>query len=107
MRLDRVVELLAPRQVAGRADPEIEDLAYDTRAVRPGALFFCVAGARTDGHELAPLAVEAGAVALVVERPVPAAVPQVVVDSVRAAMPAVACEFFGHPSRALLVAGVT
>ena len=107
MRLDRVVELLAPRQVVGRPLGEIADLAYDTRAVRPGALFFAVPGARVDGHDLAADAVAAGATALVVERPVTADVPQLVVESVRTAMPAVAAEFFGHPSRELPVAAVT
>ena len=54
----------------------------------PGALFFCVAGADADGHDLAAAAVAAGAVALVVERHVDVPMPQVVVPSVRAAMAA-------------------
>ena len=32
---------------------EVASLAYDSRAVAPGALFFCVPGARSDGHDLA------------------------------------------------------
>ena len=86
---------------------EISDLAYDTRTVRDGALFFCVPGSRVDGHDLAGEAVAAGARALVVERPVDVAVPQLRVDSVRDAMPKAAVEFFGDPSRELRVAGIT
>jgi UDP-N-acetylmuramoyl-L-alanyl-D-glutamate--2,6-diaminopimelate ligase len=86
---------------------EIHDLAYDTRAVRPGTLFFCIRGASSDGHDLAPDAVAAGAVALVVERPVDAGVPQVVVPDVRAAMGPAAVQFFGDPSRDLDVAAIT
>jgi UDP-N-acetylmuramoyl-L-alanyl-D-glutamate--2,6-diaminopimelate ligase len=86
---------------------EIADLAYDTRAVTPGALFFCVRGARVDGHDLAGEAVERGAVAIVVERRVDVDVPQLVVDDVRRAMAHYAVRFFGDPSRELAVAGVT
>ncbi len=42
-----------------------------------------------------------------VERRLSVPVPQVVVEDARAAMAAAACAFFGHPSRELVVAGVT
>src|SRR5919204_453581 len=63
MDLERVIAALAPRDVVGRAPLDVADLAYDTRAITPGALFFCVRGANVDGHELAAQAVEAGATA--------------------------------------------
>jgi UDP-N-acetylmuramoyl-L-alanyl-D-glutamate--2,6-diaminopimelate ligase len=107
MQLDRLIAALGPTEVANAASPEIADLAYDTRAVAPGALFFCVPGASRDGHDLAAEAVAAGAVALVVERLVAPDVPQLVVPSVRRAMPIAANEFFGSPSRELVVAGIT
>lgn len=107
VELERVIALLAPLDVVGGAQVEIRDLAYDSRLVEPGALFFCVPGERADGHEFAAEAAARGAVALVVERPLPVALPQLVVADARRAMAAVACEFFGHPSQQLLVAGVT
>src|ERR671938_633522 len=107
MDLERVIAALAPRDVVGRAPLDVADLAYDTRAVAPGALFFCVPGANADGHELAPQAVAAGAAALFVERAVDAAVPQLVVADSRAAMAAAADVFFGHPTHELDVVGVT
>src|ERR671932_670248 len=108
MDLERVIAALAPREVVGRAPVEVSDLAYDTRAITPGAVFFCVRGANVDGHELAPQAVEAGAAALVVERPVSSAhVPQLVVADSRAAMAVAADVFFGHPTHELEVVGVT
>ena len=93
--------------IAGAPSVEIRDLAYDARSVTPGALFFCVKGANVDGHDLAGAAVAAGAVALVVERQLDVAVPQVVVPSVRAAMGPAAVSFFGDPSRELEVAAIT
>src|SRR5579884_2128442 len=86
---------------------EVTDLAYDTRAVTPGALFFCVPGSRVDGHDLAAEAVARGAAAIVVERRLPLDVPQLEVASVRAAMGPIAARFFRDPSRELEVAAVT
>jgi UDP-N-acetylmuramoyl-L-alanyl-D-glutamate--2,6-diaminopimelate ligase len=107
MQIDSLISALAPREVVGHAPVEIRDLAYDARAVEPGSLFFCVPGERADGHDFAPQAVEAGAVALVVERALDVAVPQLVVESARNAMPVAADEFFGRPTEQLQVAGVT
>ncbi len=107
MELERLIAALGPTEVVGGAPVEVGDLAYDTRDVPPGALFFCIAGDRVDGHELADEAVAAGAVALVVERPLATTVPQIIVPDVRAAMPRAAVELFGDPTAELDVAGIT
>jgi UDP-N-acetylmuramoyl-L-alanyl-D-glutamate--2,6-diaminopimelate ligase len=83
VQLDALIRALAPTEVTGARPVEIEDLAYDTRKVAHGALFFCVPGARTDGHDLAWEAIERGAAALVVERQLDVSVPQLVVPSMR------------------------
>jgi len=105
--LERVIAVLAPADVANPAPVEVRELAYDSRAVVPGALFFCVRGERADGHAFAVDAVDRGAVALVVDQLVDSAVPQLVVDDTRMAMATVAVEFYGNPSSELTVAGVT
>ena len=64
MDLERFIGALAPAEVVAPAPVDVSDLAYDSRTVRPGTLFFCVPGSRSDGHDLAPAAVEAGAVQL-------------------------------------------
>jgi UDP-N-acetylmuramoyl-L-alanyl-D-glutamate--2,6-diaminopimelate ligase len=107
MDLERLVTALGPLEVRGGAPVDVTDLAYDARAVTAGALFFCVPGERADGHEFGPEAVGRGAVALVVERPLDLAVPQLVVASARAAMAVAADEFFERPTEELVVAGVT
>jgi UDP-N-acetylmuramoyl-L-alanyl-D-glutamate--2,6-diaminopimelate ligase len=93
--------------VGGDADVEIADLAYDSQRVRPGTLFFCVRGMRSDGHEFAPDAVERGAVALVVDRELDLLVPQAMVADVRAAMAPLAVRFWSDPTAELAVAGIT
>src|SRR5215207_7333627 len=93
--------------VADGGDVEISALAYDNRRVEPGTLFFCVRGFTRDGHEFAPDAVARGAAALVVERPLGLGVPEVVVESVRAAMAPAAARFHGDPTAELDVVGIT
>ena len=98
---------LGARLAATAGAVEIESLAYDSRRVAPGTLFFCVSGLRSDGHDFAAAAVQAGAAALVVERPLGLGVPEVLVPSARAAMGPVAARFFGDPTAELDVVGVT
>src|SRR4029450_4397897 len=107
MDLERLVTALGPQEVRGGAPLDVTALASRPRPVTPGALFFCVPGERADGHELASDAVERGAVALVVERPLDLRVPQLVVRSSRTAMALAADEFFGRPTDDLVLAGVT
>jgi len=108
MRLAELVAELSQARVVGGGSVEIKDLAYDSRKVEPGTLFFCVRGQRVDGHEFGPRAVEDGAAALVVERELTdLAVPQVVVPDSRAAMAPLAARFWGDPTAKLQMVGVT
>ncbi len=107
MKLSELVEGVAEATVRGDPATGIQGLAYHTRDVADGTLFFCVPGLRHDGHDFAAAAVEAGAAALVCERDTGVTAPQVIVPSVRRAMALVAGRWYGHPSRALRVVGVT
>ena len=108
MRLAELVAELSGARVVGAGSVEIGDLAYDSRKVEPGTLFFCVVGERADGHEFAPRAVEDGAAALVVERELTdLAVPQLVVPDSRAAMAPLAARFWDDPTAKLQMVGVT
>jgi len=105
--LSQLIEGLPSARVIHSARTEVSGLAYDSRAVRPGDLFICIRGFVYDGHDFAGQAVEKGAVALLVERPLPLAVPQIVVDDSRRAMGPLAAAFYGYPSSQLRVVGVT
>src|ERR1700704_1107182 len=102
----RLHQVIAGAPAAAR-DIEVTGLAYDNRAVQPGALFFCVPGFTRDGHDYAADAVQRGAAALVVQRPVDAGVPEIPVASVREAMATAAAAFYGDPTATLQVVGVT
>ena len=107
IELDVLSRAVKPLRTVAAAPTLVTDIAYDARAVTPGAVFVCVPGLRADGHDFAPDAVERGAVALIVERALPLPVPQLVVADARVAMGLAANELFSHPTRELTVAGVT
>jgi UDP-N-acetylmuramoyl-L-alanyl-D-glutamate--2,6-diaminopimelate ligase len=86
---------------------EVTALAYDNRLVTPGTLFFCVPGFTRDGHDYADDAIARGAVALVVQRPLGTAVPEILVDDVRAAMAPAAAALAGDPTARLTTVGIT
>jgi UDP-N-acetylmuramoyl-L-alanyl-D-glutamate--2,6-diaminopimelate ligase len=107
MRLDQIVEGVGSAGLTGDPATEISGLAYDSRKVGPGSLFFCVTGFESDGHEYAAGAVDGGAAALVCERTLDLGVPEVLVPDSRAAMAPMAANFNDHPTRDLKVAGIT
>src|SRR4051812_6432781 len=94
-------------ELRGEPTVEIRGLAYDSRQVSDGTLFFCFPGEKTDGHDFAAKAVEAGAAALVVERPLELHVPQAQVEDARAAMAPIAAAFNEDPTSELTVVGIT
>ena len=91
----------------GAARVEITALAYDDREAAPGTLFFCVPGFTRDGHDFAPAAVQRGAAALVVQRPLGLGVPEVLVEDVRGAMAPAAAALHGDPTAAMELVGIT
>jgi UDP-N-acetylmuramoyl-L-alanyl-D-glutamate--2,6-diaminopimelate ligase len=111
----RMQELLADVEVEGlQGDPAVDvgAVTVDSRAAGPGALFACIPGEHVDGHDKAPEALAAGAVALLVERTLGLTiagrpVTEVRVADVRAAIGPIAARFYGFPSTALDCLGVT
>ena len=92
----------------GPGDPEITGLACDSRQVEPGHLFAALPGARADGLNFLPQALERGAAALLTEKPpegVP--VPVVTVPDARRALSLLAADFWGRPAEKLVLVGIT
>jgi len=113
VRLSKLVEGLGRiHPSAPPADPEIGDLAYDSRRVRPGDLFVALRGMRTDGHRFVAAAMQAGAVAAAVEDTAAAGealgrLPLVEVADSRSFLGLASHRLYDHPSRRLWLAGVT
>lgn len=94
-----------------KLEAEITGLAFDSRQVKPGSIFFAVLGTTVDGHQYIAEAVKRGAIALIVERI--EAVPKefsgavLVVKDVRVALNQYASVYFGRPADRLFCVGVT
>lgn len=101
------VELNSPEGVEPSMDLEIQDVSFDSRRVAVGSLFCCVPGVNDDGHLHAQEAVDAGAVALIVDHLVDVDVDQLVVPDVRVAMARASAACFGNPADELSVIGIT
>lgn len=90
-------------------DVEITGLALDSRAVKPGDIFFALSGISTDGHAYIKHAVTNGAAAIIGSREIneTLAVPYLRVEDVRLALAWFSAAFFGFPARQMTVIGVT
>ncbi len=106
--LGELADAVRPERIVGFPIGDVRSLAYDSRRVEPGTLFFAVPGVHTDGHLHIGSAIERGAIAVVVEHEVERLeVAQLVVDSSRRALADAADVWYGRPSQELEVIGVT
>jgi len=134
MRLAELCQALSPGswQVYGDTGVEITGITNDSRKVTPGDLFVCVHGYKKDGHAFIDEAIERGARAVAVQRPIPGTpeesalrmafelgddplypsaetrlLPRLEVTDSRQALALMATAFYGHPTDHLRVVGVT
>jgi UDP-N-acetylmuramoyl-L-alanyl-D-glutamate--2,6-diaminopimelate ligase len=109
MTLRELISGLKARGVRGDLDTEILGLAYDSRQVSAGDLFFGIRGTRLDGNRFMPRAIANGAVAVVsaLDPVQTVALPWIQVVDERVAMAAIAGNFYGHPTKDLHLIGVT
>ena len=87
----------------------VTGVTSDSRDVQPGTVFVAVKGIAQDGHAFIPEVQRAGALLIVGETPPPAelAVPYLQVPEARLALAHLAANFYGHPSHAMTMVGVT
>ena len=109
----KIKEILANcnlMEIEGDKDIDILDLAFDSRKVKDGSLFFAVKGTQVDGHDYIEKAVAQGAKAVVCERMPKAKVDGVTyiqVDNSAYVLGMSASNFFDNPSKKLKLVGVT
>ena len=108
MKLELLLGNVATIKVEGSLDRDITSICYDSRRVKPGALFVAMKGGNADGAAYIPQAIAAGAEAVVTESDVMAgSATKVFVADTRLALADLAAAFFQHPAKALKIAGVT
>ena len=106
LKLSRLLEGVKVLEVPP-TDPEVTGLCYDSRRLKAGDCFVAIPGTHTDGHRYVETALRDGAVAAVVQRRTGSGWPQVVVPDTRRALALMASTLYDHPSRDLVVIGVT
>ncbi len=112
MTLAELLRAATVRRVAGSVDVNISGLKHDSREIAEGNLFFAMPGAKTDGNRHAKQAFDHGAAAVIseLEPPPPPAVMKgtwVQVEDIAEAMAGISDSFYGHPSGAMTMVGVT
>lgn len=103
--------VLSSVECRGNYDPDcnIEDIVYDSRKARQGVMFVCLCGARSDGHKFVKSAYDQGCRVFLCQNKVelPNDAQVIYCDDTRAALAAVSCNFFRHPSKEMAVIGIT
>lgn len=112
MKLSHLTQSLTSLTVKGpdrqTADPDIRAVHYDSRSVEPGGLFVAIKGLASDGHEFVTDAIARGAAAVVVEDEITgSSVPSYRVRDSRKALALLGDTFYGHPSKAMHITGIT
>jgi UDP-N-acetylmuramoyl-L-alanyl-D-glutamate--2,6-diaminopimelate ligase len=108
----KLIELLKGIEVLrteGSLDISISGIHYDSRQVTPGSLFFCIEGYNVDGHDYAAMAVEKGAVAVLLRKDIqlPEGITKVFVSDTRKCMGFFSSNFYGNPTENLILFGIT
>ncbi len=94
----------------GDAHTSVTGITHDSRKVSPGSLFVALAGQTSDGHDYIPAAVEAGAAAILGEKPAPedwTGIPYIHCPEARMLLGPVAALVYGSPTAELKVIGIT
>jgi UDP-N-acetylmuramoyl-L-alanyl-D-glutamate--2,6-diaminopimelate ligase len=100
---------------AGASEMTITGVEYDSRQVRPGAVFVAMKGGSTDGNLYVKKALAAGAAGIVTDSAqtfdhltvYQPGLPVLEVEHGRRALAQAAAAFFGHPERRLAATGIT
>ena len=109
-------ELFSGAEISAMRAPdgvEIRAIAYDSRKVTPGILFFALQGEKDDGNRYVPDALKRGAVAIASEQARPAGIAagvpwiEILPRAQRRVLAGVGARFYGHPANALQLVGVT
>lgn len=109
MRLGELLRGVPSLEIGADPAAEIASLAYDSRRVKAGSLFFAIQGEKADGHDFIGPALERGAVAIVSERaaPVDLASRWVRVPKIRRALATASRVFCSEPDSRLQLVGIT
>ena len=111
---DLIDEIVAVGAEGGAEQP-VTGVEYDSRRVRPGAVFVAMKGGSTDGNRYVEKAIASGALGIITDSSptfdhllvYQPGVPVLEVEHGRRALAQASAAFFGHPERKLAATGIT
>ena len=107
MELAEILDGIACVRVSGPSDPPVHSIAYDSRKVEAGAMFFALPGEKVDGNQFVGAAIgrDAKVIASSSARPADVSVEttwiEIPAGKERRALAQAAANFYGHPAEAL------
>ncbi len=108
MNFSELVKRINATAIGGEGDPVISDIVYDSRAVKPGAIYVAIPGFKAHGDSFIASAVEKGAVAVISENPQPSCtVPWAQVHDARMVPARLARHLFSVDFNSILMVGIT
>ena len=110
MTIKELIVNIRVKNIRGEVNEAITAIHFDSRKVVPGSVFVAVRGRATDGHKFIDMAVDRGAVCVIVQDHVDNVSDRVcliTVENSAETLAKIAGAFYGHPSAALTMVGVT
>ena len=108
VKLKQLLQGISDLKIKGSKEIEITGLTADSNTVAPGNLFIAKKGATRDGAEFIPIAVAAGAVAILAPIYDPfLKQTQILTEKPEKIEAKLAASYYHHPSKELWIAGVT
>lgn len=108
MKLAELLSEVKYKEIIGSDRVNITGVAFNSLEVKPGNVFVCISGFKTDGHKYASDAIARGAAAVICERDMSElGVTCVVCENTRLALANISAVFYGHPERRFKLIGIT
>jgi UDP-N-acetylmuramoyl-L-alanyl-D-glutamate--2,6-diaminopimelate ligase len=115
MNWQDLIEEVTAVGASGDSDKPVTGIEYDSRKVKPGAVFVAMKGGSTDGNRYVEKAIAAGALGIITDSSqifdhllvFNAGLPILEVEHGRRALAEASAAFFGHPEQKLSATGIT
>lgn len=107
MNLTQLISKVEVVKVVGDINIEIEKVIFSSKEKCKNALFVCLVGTNTDGHDFVLEALSNGAVAIVCQKELDIDIPQIIVCNTRRTLAVLSANFWGNPAEKLKLIGVT
>lgn len=108
MKLAELLNGVEVKEIIGSEHLNITGIAFNSLEVKPGNIFVCISGFKTDGHKYAADAIGRGAIAVMAEKDISElGVTCIICDNTRLALAKASANFYEHPEKKFKLIGIT